>query len=330
MPDARASLASTTSLARLYTWCLRGADHVHAHRLAVGLIGAPLAITDPRGHQPAGPARLPQLRRRVRLSLSGQDDGGGTPVEPHRDPGRHLRVQLHRAGARAHVRQLPGGLAAGAGRGDRGARAGLAGQPRARGAHARAGVAARRAPLLRRAWVCSRPGSWRSRRSSLSTPRRTSRTPSAARCCSVRPVLRRARTARRGGCRFRSACSSAGRCSLVTLRGGRRGADCAVAAAAGREPGPHRSVGGARQPALDRGPDGLQHRAQRQPVAAHDHADYLFALVRRRRRAARRRHPRDASVASLVVDASDAHRRLSRVSPASHLARRAAGCSSGC
>ena len=31
------------ALARLYTWCLRGADHVHAHRLAVCLIGAPLA-----------------------------------------------------------------------------------------------------------------------------------------------------------------------------------------------------------------------------------------------------------------------------------------------
>jgi len=28
---------------RLYTWCLRGADYVHAHRLAVCLIGAPLA-----------------------------------------------------------------------------------------------------------------------------------------------------------------------------------------------------------------------------------------------------------------------------------------------
>ena len=42
MPDARASPASTASLARLYAWCVRGAEHVHAHRVAVCLIGAPL------------------------------------------------------------------------------------------------------------------------------------------------------------------------------------------------------------------------------------------------------------------------------------------------
>ena len=42
MPDARTSPASK-ALARLYTWCLRGADHAHADRLAVCLIGAPLA-----------------------------------------------------------------------------------------------------------------------------------------------------------------------------------------------------------------------------------------------------------------------------------------------
>ena len=33
----------TKALARLYAWCLHGADRVHAHRLAVCLIGAPLA-----------------------------------------------------------------------------------------------------------------------------------------------------------------------------------------------------------------------------------------------------------------------------------------------
>ena len=42
MLDARASLASTASLARLYAWCVRVADQVHAHRVAVCLIGAPL------------------------------------------------------------------------------------------------------------------------------------------------------------------------------------------------------------------------------------------------------------------------------------------------
>ena len=42
MPGAWASPAAAASLARLYAWCLRVADQVHAHRVAVCLVGAPL------------------------------------------------------------------------------------------------------------------------------------------------------------------------------------------------------------------------------------------------------------------------------------------------
>ncbi len=204
---------------------------------------------DPGGHQPGGPARLPQLRRRIRLPLSGQDDGVGAPVACHRDPGRHLRVQLHRAGASAHVRKLPPGLAAGAGRGVRAACPGVAGESRTRRADAGAGVGARLASLR------ASGGRARGRaRGGVAVFRLQRGVVLLAhvlwRAAAGRGVSGRARGSNAVlGAGVDWPAGRVGRARTLPHGCGVRGADCAVAAAAGRGPGADRCAGRARWPA---------------------------------------------------------------------------------
>ena len=154
-----------------------------------------------RGHQSARAARLPELRRRVRLFVSGTDAGGGTPLDRHRRLTRAVRVQLHRAGADAHVRHLPTRVAAGAGSGPGAACAGLAGESRPRRRDARTRMGARR-PALHAARGRA-GGRARGRVAVLRVQRRL---------VFLAHVLRRARIEHRRGCPSRSGCSWGGRC----------------------------------------------------------------------------------------------------------------------
>ena len=225
---------------------------------------------------------------------------------------------------------FPAGLAAGAGRGARAACPGVAGESRTRRADAGAGVGARLASL--RASGGRARGRARGGVAVLRLQRGVLLLAHVLwRAAAGRGVSGRARGSNAVvGAGVDWPAGRVGRARTLPHGCGVRGADCAVAAAAGRGPGADRCAGRARWPSMGRGVDGLQRRAQRQPVAAHDHARHRVALVRRWRPAARGRYPRHAPAAPPVVDAASARRRLSRVSRARPLAIRDAGCSSGC
>ena len=192
----------------------------------------------------------------------------------HRDPTRDLRRQLHRPGAAAHLRQLPGGLAAGAGRGARAAHPGVAGQPRARRRCTLGLVWLLGARLYTRARRrASRPCSSRCRRSLPSTRRRTSRT----RFCGALLLGAACLAAREDRTPWWVPVSIGLLLGWAVLARYFTGVVCAVPIVLWLlRPGVSRArtarAGPARRPALDRRADGLQRRAERQPVAAHDHA----------------------------------------------------------
>ena len=202
MLDVRASPVST-GLARVYAWCVRGADRVHAHRVAVCLIGAPLITL-----------ALVAINQLVLLDFPNSGDeyvylyqartmAGGrlwnAPVTPAdifavnyivQEPLRtfgSFPVGWPLALAAALAIHVPAWLVNPYGA----LTLGLVWLLGARLYTPRVGVLA--AVLVAVSpFFAFNAASY-------------SRTRSAARCCSARHVWRRARTARRGGCRSRSA-----------------------------------------------------------------------------------------------------------------------------
>ncbi len=148
MPEPTSRPPPVGSLERLYAACLRGADAAHAHRLSVGLVGAPLVMLALAALNRARALRFPELRGRIRLPVPGADARPRRTLARGCRRPRTLRLQLHRARGRPHVRHLPVRLAAGARSRARRGRAARAGESGARHADAWPRVAARRAPLL--------------------------------------------------------------------------------------------------------------------------------------------------------------------------------------
>ena len=85
-PDPTESLTGTGTsvsdrLSHLYTTVVAVAEALHRRRLAVALVLAPVLTARDRRRQSIRPPRLPELRRRVQLSLPSADSGRGPALE---------------------------------------------------------------------------------------------------------------------------------------------------------------------------------------------------------------------------------------------------------
>ena len=193
-------------LQRLHAGALRAADWIQGHRRLVCLVGGPLLTLT-----------LVAINQIVLLDFPNSGDeyvylyqaetlAAGRLWNQAPPSPEIFALELHDSGTRPCLRQLPPGLAAGPRAGVDAPCPGVAGEPSAGHVDARTGLGPRDAVCTARARACWRRCWCSCRRSFSSTPRPTSRTPSAARCCWPRPGWPHGTIAPRRGCRSRSAC----------------------------------------------------------------------------------------------------------------------------